>query len=123
MNDLPLPNDIIETIEIMRWKLEMQDVLDDIITYGEGPKEDFCINCIYHGCRCANCASYIDGYKYGPGFFGGTRYFITDDDYEDEDTHVNLLTWILTTDPSKYTTITHPELEKVFDKPQYRYVN
>ena len=120
MNYTDLPDDIIDTIETMRWKLEMKCVLDDIVEYSNGPRDDFCLNCIYHGCRCANCAIYVDNGLYGPGKFDNKCFFITDVDEYSSETFDNIQKWVNSHYPERCISITTRELHKLMDKPQNR---
>jgi hypothetical protein len=114
---LPLPDDIIEIIDIMRWKLEMVEVLDDIHSMTGFPSEEFCENCIYHGCLCANCAIYAHHGKYGPGFMFGKVYCTLDDKYETDITN-NINMWKSRVDPCRYENVTFQEFIAVLNKPQ-----
>ena len=54
-------------------------------------REQLCLNCAYHGFPCLNCACYKFKGKLGPGFSENERTMIPSYQYEDEESHFNMV--------------------------------
>ena len=89
-----MPIDLQEYVnKVYHKKIVMKEMMDKY----EEPK--MCLNCIFHGLPCLNCA-YEEKGKRGPGYYMGDRIMFSKENEEDEETHLNMLCYILMKNPN-----------------------